>query len=175
MSHWSKKLTLSLSTLLVLVAAPLQAGNAFPETPDMKMTPGTLCSQPDTLRYPEKVPYCERDVTSDTKWTIIEDYDRNLGYDIRGTGRNNFKIDHLIPLCMGGGNDIGNLWPQHKSIYELTDPLEPVLCGKMAEGKMTQVEAVDIIRRAKQSPHDAPQILRELVGSNYGRGRGRGR
>ena len=174
MNHWFKKLTLSTTALFILVSAAAQAANlSFPETPHMKMTPGSLCGRSTTVRYPEKVPYCSRDVDSETKWAIIGEYDSQLGYNIRGTGRENFKIDHHIPLCMGGSNDVSNLWPQHKSIYELTDPLEPVLCGKMAEGRMTQVEAVDLIRRAKQNPQDAPQILREITGSSDG-GRRRG-
>ncbi len=172
MFHWAKKLTLSTGALfIVLSALPLQATERswanpdFPESPNMKMTPGSTCQRPNSFRYPEKVPYCERSVTSETKWAIIEDYDRQLGFNIRGTGRNNFKIDHLIPLCMGGSNEISNLWPQHKSIYELTDPLEPALCGRMAEGRMTQVEAIDFIRRAKLDPQEAPRMLRELLGN----------
>jgi hypothetical protein len=172
MIRWAKKLTLSTGALfMILSALPLRAAEGhyatpnFPETPHLKMTPGSTCENPDSFRYPEKVPYCERSVKSETKWAIIEDYDRQLGYNIRGTGRNNFKIDHLIPLCMGGSNEISNLWPQHKTIYELTDPLEPALCGRLAEGRMTQVEAIDFIRRAKQNPDEAPRMLRELVGN----------
>jgi len=168
MSQRVRNLTLSFATLLSFLVSTVSLADAanrnFPETPDMKMTPGSTCARPNAYRYPEKVPYCERGVESETKWAIIREYDTELGYSIERTGRVNFKIDHLIPLCMGGSNEVTNLWPQHKSIYELTDPLEPVLCGKMAEGRMSQVQAIDIIRRAKQNPTEAPQILKELGG-----------
>ncbi|MEO5667929.1 MAG: hypothetical protein ABIR96_07720 [Bdellovibrionota bacterium] len=170
MSHWTKKFTLSSGALFLVLAlaSPLQAASnaGYPETPDLKMTPGATCEHPDSFRYPEHVPYCSRAVKSDTKWAIIRDYDQVLGFRIESMDRKEFKIDHLIPLCMGGSNETTNLWPQYKAIYELTDPLEPALCGRMAEGKMSQVEAMDFIRRAKQSPQDAPKMLKELLGSD---------
>jgi len=141
----------------------------FPETPELDMTPGTLCIHPDSYRYPEKIPYCNRDVDSSTKYDIIDAYDRQYGYKIRASGRSSFKIDHFIPLCMGGSNEVSNLWPQHRSVYDLTDPLEPELCNRMASGRMNQVEAIAIIRRAKADPKLAPGIYDELVGNGRGR------
>ena len=76
--------------------------------------------------------------------------------------RSLFKIDHLIPLCLGGSNEASNLWPQHVKIYTETDPLEPYLCGLLQEGKITQAAAVQIIRTIKQSPFTASQELSRL-------------
>ena len=76
--------------------------------------------------------------------------------------RMKFKIDHFIPLCMGGSNDKSNLWPQHESVYKITDPLEPAMCNKMAEGKLLQAEAIDLIKYAKQHLDEVPRILREI-------------
>lgn len=171
MNRWAKKFTLSLVALMSLSALAggrfesLQA--PFPEKPNLEMSPGDLCDRPDSHRYPERIPYCNRSVSSRTKWEIIDEYDNELGFEIRETGRHNFKIDHHIPLCMGGSNDVENLWPQHRSIYELTDPLEPELCGRVASGSMTQAEAVELIRHAKQNPHEAPAILREVMRGNH--------
>lgn len=143
--------TLTILSVVALFLAELAfAGNRgrFPENPDPVFTPGALCERADTYRYPEHIPYCNRDVESETKWMIIDRYDRERGFEIRPR-RTDFKIDHYIPLCMGGSNDEENLWPQHKTIYEKTDPLEEKLCRLMSLGRMKQTEAVDLIRKVK--------------------------
>lgn len=136
-----------------------QDGERFPRTPHLEMTPGSRCDHPDTYRYGEKVPYCERDVKSHRKAAIFVRYDSELGYATRSISRGQFKIDHHIPLCMGGSNEDNNLWPQHSSVYELTDPAEGYLCERMAEGSMRQFDAIKVIQEIKQSPERAAQIL----------------
>lgn len=134
----------------------------FPHAPHKEMTPGSLCQHGSTTRYPEKVRYCERDVDKDTKRQIFVTYDREFGYETTQMERMDFKIDHLVPLCLGGSNQIDNLWPQHKTIYENTDPLEPFLCEVLASGRIKQAEAVQLILTIKQSPFTAPDELRKL-------------
>jgi len=129
--------------------------NKFPHSPDPVLTPGSLCEEPDERRYKERIPYCKRDVDSDTKKEVITTYDETLGYSVGKMNRHDFKIDHYIPLCMGGDNDEENLWPQHKSVYVITDPLEHSLCRKMIDGRIRQAEAVEIIKRAKANPFDS--------------------
>lgn len=131
----------------------------FPHTPDETLTPGSTCDRPSYYRYREKIPYCERNVKSSRKAEIFRTYDRELGFTTTQMERGQFKIDHYIPLCMGGSNDDDNLWPQHKSIYELTDPAEGFLCERMSEGSMLQREAIAIIRRIKETPEEASRIL----------------
>ncbi len=147
---------------VLLLSSSVFAGGRFPTGPEISVTPGSLCDRPDSNRYPEGIAYCSRDVSSDLKWEIIREYDRDLGYQIEKTGRGEFKIDHLIPLCAGGSNEKENLWPQHKSIYKITDPLEPELCNKMAEGRLKQEDAVELILRAKQNLDQVPAILKHL-------------
>ena len=115
--------------------------------PELTMTPGKLCDRPTEHRYPAEIPYCRRDVTTGTKNAVFRQY----GIDFRdsGTSRADYKIDHLIPLCAGGSNDITNLWPQPKSAYTITDPLEPLLCEQLSEGKIKQEEIVTLIIEAK--------------------------
>jgi len=125
------------------------------------MTPGKLCDRPDAHRYPEQIAYCNRNVDSSLKRELFVKYDQ-LGYRTRELNRMDFKIDHYIPLCMGGSNDAENLWPQHKSIYNITDPLEPVLCDKMKEGRLLQGKAVEFIVRAKNHLEEVPKILAEV-------------
>lgn len=134
----------------------------FPEKPHADVTPGTLCQQADTYRYPEHIKYCERSVEGDLKAQIFVMYDEKFGYETTKMQRGAFKIDHLIPLCMGGSNDITNLWPQHVKIYENTDPVEPFLCDVLSQGRIKQAEAVKLILAIKQTPFTAGEELRKL-------------
>lgn len=148
-------------SFLILFSVQSFAGSNFPKNPDEKLTPGSLCHNPTGHRYPEHIPYCARNVKSGEKWEVIEDYNQ-LGYRIDRGNRSQFKIDHLIPLCAGGSNNSDNLWPQHESIYNLTDPLEAPLCDKMAQGRLLQDRAVELILRAKHNLNEVPEIL-ELI------------
>lgn len=137
-----------------------QENGKFPIGPDPVLTPGALCERPTARRYPEHIAYCERNVSSEEKREIFQKYDQT-GFRTREMQRGAFKIDHLIPLCMGGSNSAKNLWPQHESIYNITDPLEPVLCDKMAQGRLKQQKAVEIILYAKAHLDEVPKILRD--------------
>lgn len=143
-------------TLHALATAP------FPQNPDPNLTPGSLCTHPTEYRYPEHIPYCNRDVDKDEKAKIIRIYDAQLGYQIESMDRQDFKIDHYIPLCAGGSNDATNLWPQHKSVYEITDPLEPAICDLMAQGKLKQKDAIEFIHEGKNDLSKVPAILKTL-------------
>lgn len=144
-----------------LTAWSAQMGD-YPLNPDPRLTPGSFCERADYRRYPQRIAYCERHVSKSTKWQVIHTYNRELNYKIDSRERADYKIDHLIPLCAGGSNQTNNLWPQHRSVYVVTDPLEGVACEKMAAGRLRQQRAVELILRAKQNLHEAPQILREL-------------
>lgn len=140
-----------------LAAAPGQAG--FPTSPHPELTPGSLCESPTAKRYPEGIPYCARKVASELKAEIMREYDQTLGYRIQAMNRGAFKIDHYIPLCMGGSNRPDNLWPQHESVFNVTDPLEGLACDKMAQGKLRQAAAVSIIREAKANLGGVPALV----------------
>ena len=136
----------------------------FPHKPHPETTPGSLCQKSNTFRYPEHIKYCERNVDKEQKREIFINYDSTHGYQTTEMERMDFKIDQLVPLCMGGSNNSDNLWPQHKTIYEHTDPLEPFLCETMAAGKIKQAEAVKILLEIKQDPFTAGEELRKLEG-----------
>lgn len=136
--------------------------NWFPTRPNEKVTPGDICDVADSFRYPERIKYCERNVSRERKAAIFYMYDREFGFHTQEMNRTDFKIDHYIPLCMGGSNDNENLWPQHKSIYQQTDPIEPVLCELMASGQILQMKAISIIRSVKQRPETSAKVLRDL-------------
>ncbi len=129
--------------------AELSASDHFPTQPDSTLTPGVRCKNPDEKRYPEKINYCERSVSKSVKDRVIREYDSQLGFSIDHLPRNKIKIDHYIPLCMGGDNAKTNLWPQHEALYSHTDPLETQLCLALARGVITQNEAIDDMLSAK--------------------------
>lgn len=136
----------------------------YPTGPDDNKTPGSLCENPSEYKYPEDIPYCDRNVSKNKKKRVIAIYEKQLGFNIYKYDRRNFKIDHLIPLCIGGSNQIDNLWPQHRTVYKITDPLEQVLCVKVQRGLILQVDAVDLILDAKHHLDKTPEII-ELVES----------
>ncbi len=141
----------------VFISSSALAGG-YPKGPDAQMTPGEVCHNPSELRYPEKIPYCKRNVDTSLKVQIIKAYDQNLGFAIQTMPRSKFKIDHYIPLCMGGSNEKENLWPQHESVFTLTDPLEQEACEKMADGSLPQAKAIELIRQAKNDLSKIAQI-----------------
>jgi hypothetical protein len=164
MSHLSKAATLLLLLSFAATAAPAVSrytNDDYPVSPDAVFTPGALCEEreADEHRYGEGIPYCERSVSSNLKYAIINRYDRERDFKIMQIGRNRFKIDHYIPLCMGGSNKEVNLWPQHEEIYQLTDELEFELCEGMKANWLSQDRAIEIVRYAKAFPEFASHFL----------------
>lgn len=134
----------------------------FPSGPNQSITPGSLCDRPDSYRYQERIPYCERDVDSALKADVFKEY-RNLGFTLPPSKRSQYKIDHLIPLCAGGSNREDNLWPQHKSVYTRTDALEFVGCEKLKAGKIKQADLIERILAAKRDLSLVSKTLRYLT------------
>jgi hypothetical protein len=130
--------------------------------PDSELTPGQICKASSERRYPEQIKYCGRHVEKDRKDEVILLYDRKWRTNLANEERDTFKIDHLIPVCVGGTNQIENLWPQHVDIGRYTDPIEPKLCFLMEHGKMKQSEAVELIKKAKLDYTLAPKICKDL-------------
>lgn len=127
---------------------PLNPTGKYPIQPDPEMTPGKLCER-GTKRYAQQITYCERNVSGGEKNAIIKDYDQELGFKIQTMDRGAFKIDHFIPLSIGGSNDVENLWPQHKSVYAYSDRLELLLFQAMEADKIAQAKAIEVIKECK--------------------------
>ncbi len=144
--------------ILLSLSSSTFAGNAYPRGPDTIQTPGSLCQTPDSHRYPEQIPYCARDVSWATKELIFVNY-RKLGFSLSGE-RDQYKIDHLIPLCAGGSNNENNLWPQYRTISERTDLLEQRGCEVLASGKLSQKEVIELLLKAKHDLKEVPAVLK---------------
>lgn len=152
------------SIVLTLTLSQAQAFNQgdYPVGPELEMTPGVICTTPTEKRYPEQIDYCERNVSSSLKNKIIAKYDQVFGYHIQKMKRGDFKIDHFIPLSIGGANAEGNLWPQHKSVYAITDPIESELSNLITDGKIKQADAIRAIKEVKMDLSKAPAIMKYL-------------
>lgn len=136
--------------VLVLSSSVFAGGKDFPMGPDARLTIGTLCDHPIEYRYPEQIAYCGRDVSTATKNEIFVAY-RKLGFSLPSVTRADYKIDHYVPLCMGGSNHPDNLWPQHVSIYKQTDSLEEAICSKLRDGRISQADAVKMMKAVKNN------------------------
>ncbi len=111
---------------------------------DSSFTTGTLCTKTDSnfaeLRYPEQIPYCNRNITMGEKRSVAKHY------GIPDSDFSQYEFDHFIPLAIGGSNDASNLWPQRFDQAKQKDVLEVQLYAKMMAGKVTQKSAVAQIR-----------------------------
>ncbi len=145
---------MKMALLLIVIVNTVIAGPVFkgeyPKGPEATLTPGSKCVRPDEYRYPEKIPYCSRNVDSSLKADVFQEY-RNNGWRLDPKTRSSYKIDHLIPLCAGGSNHEDNLWPQHVSVYTQTDMLESVGCEKLSQAKIKQADLIQRILAAKKN------------------------
>jgi hypothetical protein len=137
----------------MLTALLAFCGTAFadyPVVPDPGMTTGVLCSRSDRdfdgLRYGEKIAYCHRNVDGRLKSRIYQEY------GIPNKCRHRYTVDHFYPLSMGGNNSAKNLWPEHVLVKKLRFDLEQDTFDQLREGRITQKQALDIIREAKLHP-----------------------
>lgn len=86
-----------IALLLALATPALLPNPTITPGATRHVTRATLC-QPGTARD-------ARHVTAATKRRVFE------AYALTPNGRS-FEVDHLIPLELGGSNDLANLWPQ---------------------------------------------------------------
>lgn len=152
------KLLVSL-TLFALTA--LAQAASYPLRPDRRLTPGSFCNLPIEYRYQERIPYCGRDVSTELKNEIFADY-RRLGFALDSAYRADYKIDHYIPLCLGGSNQKNNLWPQHASVFGITDDIEALVCEKLQKNKINHNNAVRLLLTVKNDLSKANEALNFL-------------
>ncbi len=111
--------------------------------PDTEVTPGAVFDDvgPDDVcdaRYPESV----RKPRADDKLEVFARY----GISIRDRG--NYRIDHLIPVALGGTNALENLWPQPIDGLggpPAKDALELALHALVCDGDLTLQEAQTVV------------------------------
>jgi len=103
--------------------------------PDPKLTPGRVAQSEDD----------RRGVTVEMEQKVF------ARYKLPWSSRPAFKIDHLIPLELGGADTIDNLWPQSLRArpygWERKELLTEVLLQRIARKQITLQQAQEQIRR----------------------------
>ncbi|MDH4468051.1 MAG: HNH endonuclease signature motif containing protein [Bacteriovoracaceae bacterium] len=121
-----------------------------PLIPNSSLTPGHLCSKTnedfDEFRYRAHIAHCARNVSKEDRAKI---YDQ---YKIPKKCRQQYTIDHFIPLSIGGSNSPQNLWPEHKEIKLTRFHFEEEIMLEVQSGELTQAEAVAKVREVKLNP-----------------------
>lgn len=132
------------------------SGELIPQHPNVEMSPSKLCTRNDPSysrdRYAERIAYCARSVESALKDQIYDNY------GVPQECRKDYIIDHIIPLSIGGSNDIENLWPEHHSIRDEVNPLEEEVFAEVSSGAVTQAEAVKRILQTKFNPDHVYEV-----------------
>jgi len=136
-----------MKNLIILFFLFLLVSFDYPRVPMQNYSPGDICTMSDPdfkeYRYPERIVYCRRNVSKQTKTQIY-----NL-YNIPKEDRGDYIIDHIIPLSIGGSNSKENLWPEHYSIRDRLNPVEYELFTELREGRIYQSEAINTMLRYK--------------------------
>ena len=119
---------------------PEDTSGRFTVAPNPSLTPGVLCTTRDKdfveFRYPEKTPYCKRNITAADKKLVSSWY--GVSWEDHGL----YQYDHLFSLCLGGSNDLRNLWPMLWDEARKKALLEADLCRRLEKGEVTQKDAV---------------------------------
>ena len=127
-----------------LVLSILSIAPAFATKPDMKLTPGELCTpdNPDFVgyRYEAHVAYCQRNVSAVMKQRVADAYG-----GIPREQWKNYEFDHLIPLNAGGDSSFANLWPQPIAEAKSKDKVEQQTYNGLQDGSLTQAAALKMI------------------------------
>jgi len=128
-----KVVKLFLAVLILTIAADACAQDAL--LPNPRLTPGRIAERDKdrggvTVKMEQKV---------------------FARYRLPWSRRAEFKIDHLIPLELGGADTIDNLWPQSLRIKpygaDRKELLTELLLQRIRTGRMTIVQAQEEIRR----------------------------
>jgi hypothetical protein len=129
------------SVRIVSPGASVTPGNPYDPThaalPDPKMTPGDTFSgaTADDVCTPGWATE-HRHVTDSERAQVYAEYGRTWGC---------CEVDHLVPLELGGSNEIKNLWPQPYGPplpdANAKDQLENELHARVCKGKMLLADA----------------------------------
>ena len=86
---------------------------------------------------------CRGNMTEKMKANIAEKY------GIPRPAVSDYEFVYLIPLALGGANDVSNVWPLHKVDAAERARLEEKLCSELKSGKITQAAAIAEVKAWK--------------------------
>lgn len=105
---------------------------------DTACTPGAILTTDVSVICTPGYTKTVRDVSDATRKKVFAQY------GIPYSEHDNYEVDHLISLELGGSNDISNLWPENSKIEygsHFKDKFENYLHTQICNGKMTVQEA----------------------------------
>lgn len=147
-------------------AVPTPTSGRFSVAPDADLTPGVLCTAQDKdfaeFRYGEKIPYCKRNTSIPDKKKVSD------WYGIRWEDHGLYQYDHLLSLCLGGSNDLRNLWPMLWDEARKKARMEADLCLRLKQGVVTQKDAV--AEELSWFKENAPDLLPRLLSAQVSKG-----
>ncbi|KAI9330237.1 hypothetical protein DFJ73DRAFT_765450 [Zopfochytrium polystomum] len=143
-------MTVSAAPVAVPARAPAAVNDSFvrrdvPASVDHSFTPGKLCTPDDPSYQGEAygISKCTRSVSTAEKNRIA------AHYGLLKSEYSLVEFDHLIPLGIGGSNDITNLWPQQgptgQSLAGEKDKVELDAYNQLSSGQISQRDAVQMI------------------------------
>jgi hypothetical protein len=128
--------------LLLFCATTAQS---YPYLPSPELTPGLVASTDTVLVCAKDYPAKARNVSRSIKNKVYRAHKVDKERCNKGC-----KIDHLIPLSIGGSNDPRNLWPHEYgadwNVFSKTR-LEVRLRKEVCSGRMEITQAQECIRK----------------------------
>jgi hypothetical protein len=145
------------AAVTIALAVVIGASSAFASSsPNASLTPGVADSrvtQTDiasticTRGYTATV----RNVSTRTKHAVY------VEYGVTQSAQRNYVIDHLVPLEVGGANDIKNLWSEPKADAKTKDKLEGQMHTAVCNGSLSLTAAqARFLTASAQTPATAP-------------------
>ena len=140
--------------LLLALTTPCLAGSDG-TLPDPAITPGRVATVIDEEGLPRPLTLQEicgrstkdkgvRNVSNATKEAVRRSYGLTSKRDRWCNDERACEVDHLIPLAIGGDNDVRNLWPEaYAGDWSATDKdrLELEVRKRVCAGRLDLVEA----------------------------------
>ncbi len=119
-------------TIAVAVFIAAMPSFARADVPNHTITPGDVAQRDEAIVCRLGEARRERAVSYRTRDRVY------LAYGIpRGRRKGLYRIDHLIPLELGGSNRPSNLWPQTYADSKRKDRVEDELHAAVCSGAMT--------------------------------------
>ncbi|MGQ0617385.1 MAG: hypothetical protein ACT4PW_10415 [Acidimicrobiia bacterium] len=111
-----------------------------PGHPRLRLTPGATLSAVSVERI------CRRGYADSVRNAPPATLDRLFAsYGLSGASRSGFEVDYLIPLELGGSNEIANLWPQPVDGVAAKDAVEAALAEMVCDGTLALAEAQRLV------------------------------
>ena len=129
--------------IAALLTGPAMAADV---RPDPNLTPGSVQYNAPALICGHATEH-RRAMTNARRDEVLTRYKLPAG------PHPDYEIDHLIPLCLGGSDDVSNLWPQpRRSIEpkwtaEAKERLERTLCNLVCDQLLDLSDAQEMIAK----------------------------